>query len=242
MNHLSLFSGIGGLDIAAERAGFRAVGFVEREPYCQAVLRRRFPNVPVYDDVRTFKPAAGSATVVSGGFPCQDISYAGYGAGLAGERSGLFYEFARIVREVGPDFVVVENVAALLARGMGEVLGTFSDLGFDAEWSGVSACAVGAPHMRPRVFIVAYAHRLDGRERVRDSLTQAFGEVSTGHRFARARAGYRERLANPSALYRDANGVAFGMDRNRGIGNAVHPDQAEPIYQAIARCLRSDAT
>jgi DNA (cytosine-5)-methyltransferase 1 len=239
VNHLSLFSGIGGLDIAAERAGFQTVGFVEREPYCQAVLRRRFPGVPVHDDVCTFEPEAGLASVVSGGFPCQDISYAGYGAGLSGERSGLFYQLARIVRLVGPDFVVLENVAALLARGMGEVLGTLSDLGFDAEWSGVSACAVGAPHMRPRVFLVAYSDRLNGRARVRDSLAQAFGEVSSGHRFEGARARYRERMADPSALYRDAHGVAFGMDRNRGIGNAVHPDQAEPIYQAIARVIAS---
>lgn len=240
MNHVSLFAGLGGLDIAAERAGFRTVALVEREPYAQAILRRRFPGVPIHDDVCTFRPAAGCASVVSGGFPCQDISYAGFGAGITGERSGLFYEAARIISEVGPDFAVLENVSALLARGMGEVLGTLSDLGFDAEWSVVSACSVGAPHMRPRVFVVAYSHRLDGRERVRDSLTQAFRSVSSGHRFQSARARYRERMADPSALYRDAHGVAFGMDRNRAIGNAVHPDQAEPIYEAIARCLTSN--
>lgn len=233
--HLSLFAGIGGLDLAAERAGLRTIACVEREPYCQAVLRRRFPSAAIYDDVRTFEPPAGYARVISGGFPCQDISYAGYGAGLEGDRSGLFYELARIVRLVGPEFVVVENVAALLTRGMGEVLGTFADLGFDAEWSAVSACSVGAPHMRWRLFIVAYADRIHGREGFRDSLAQAFGEVSAGHRFESARAGYRERMANPSALYRDANGVEFGMDRNRAIGNAVHPDQAAPIYQAIVR-------
>jgi DNA (cytosine-5)-methyltransferase 1 len=237
IDHISLFAGIGGLDLAAERAGFRTVAFVEREPYCQAVLRSRWPGVPIHDDVCTFRPARGSARVVSGGFPCQDISYAGDGAGLDGERSGLFYELARILDEVGPDFAVLENVAALLTRGMGDVLGTLSDLGFDAEWSVTSACSVGAPHMRQRVFIVAYADRLDGWPRVRDSLAQAFREVSAGDRFESARAGYRQRLANPSALYRDADGVPFGMDRNRAIGNAVHPDQAAPIYQAIARCM-----
>lgn len=234
MNHLSLFSGIGGLDLAAEWAGFRTVGFVERDPYCQRVLAKHWPGVPIWDDVREFHPGPRFAGIISGGFPCQDISYAGDGAGLAGERSGLWYEFARIIGDVGPRFVVVENVAALLDRGLADVLGTLADLGFDAEWSTVSACSVGAPHMRQRVFIVAYSDREHGRSRIRHSLARAYRQVSQGDGFARARAGWRARLANPSALYGGADGIRDGSHRNRAIGNAVSPAQAYPIFRAIA--------
>lgn len=234
LRHLSLFSGIGGLDLAAKWAGFRTVAFVERDRYCQRVLARHWPGVPIFDDVRTFKPARGSAEVISGGFPCQDISYAGDGAGLAGGRSGLWYEFARIIGDVGPRFVVVENVAALLDRGLADVLGTLADLGFDAEWSTVSACSVGAPHMRQRVFVVAYADREHGRSRLRHSLARSFRQVSEGDGFARSRAGWRARLANPSALYGGAHGLRDGSQRNRAIGNAVSPAQAYPLFRAIA--------
>lgn len=154
----SLFAGIGGFDLGFERAGMECKWQVEIDPYCQKVLAKHWPNVRRHDDVRTFPPAGDwSVDVICGGFPCQDISYAGKGAGLAGERSGLFYEAMRIVREVGPRIVVLENVAALLTRGLDQVLGTLASLGFDAEWHCVSAAHVGAPHIRDRAFIVAYA-------------------------------------------------------------------------------------
>ncbi len=131
---------------------------VEKDPYCRAVLAKHWPNATRYNDVCTVGAHnLASVDVICGGFPCQDISYAGKGAGLEGERSGLWYEFARIVGEMGPRYVVVENVAALLTRGLDAVLGTLADLGYDAEWSGVQACDVGAPHRRDRIFIIAYA-------------------------------------------------------------------------------------
>jgi DNA (cytosine-5)-methyltransferase 1 len=242
VNVLDLFSGIGGLALGLKQAGWRTAAFCEAEPYCRRVLKRRWPGVPCYDDVRTLTAgrlrADGiSVNAIAGGFPCQDISYAGFGAGLSGDRSGLFFEYARLIGELGPDIVLVENVSALLDRGMGEVLGTLSDLGYDALWDTVSACSVGHPHMRRRVFIVAYAHRLDGWERFRHSFARSYRTLQTIDRFESARARERARLANPSELYRGADGLPFGMERNRAIGNAVAPAVAETIGRAIMMAL-----
>ena len=139
MNVLDLFSGIGGLALGLKRAGMRSVAFCEAEPYCRRVLERHWPGVPVYDDVRTLtadrlKADGVSVNAIAGGFPCQDISYAGFGAGLAGERSGLFFEYARLIGELGPDLAIVENVSALLVRGIDRVLGDLATCGYDAEW------------------------------------------------------------------------------------------------------------
>jgi DNA (cytosine-5)-methyltransferase 1 len=232
---LDLFSGIGGFSLGLERAGMQTIAFCERDEFCQRVLAKHWPEVPIHDDITTLDGTQyrGAADVVCGGFPCQDISYAGNGAGLAGERSGLWFEFARIIREVEPDFVLVENVAALLTRGMGDVLGTLASLGFDAEWDCVSACAVGHTHMRRRVFIVAYANRLNGRSRIRDSLTRAFRALPAINRFQDTRASQKARLENPSALYGGAHGVPYGMERNRGHGNAIVPQIPEQIGLAV---------
>ena len=161
---LSLFSGAGGLDLGLRLAipGSRVVAYVEREAYAAATLVARMEDAtldpaPVWDDVSTFdgRPWRGIVDCVAGGFPCQDISVAGRGAGIRGARSGLWSEFARIIREVGPDYVFVENVEALAVRGLDTVLGDLAGLGFDAEWSVFSAAAVGAPHLRKRLFILA---------------------------------------------------------------------------------------
>ena len=158
-----LFAGIGGFSLGLERAGMKCKWQVEIEPYARAVLKKHWPEVPKHDDVRTFPPQGDySVDLICGGFPCQDISLAGKGAGLAGARSGLWYEFARIIGDIRPRYVVVENVAALLNRGMGTVLGDLSSLGYDAEWHVVPASAVGAPHRRDRVWIVANARREHG--------------------------------------------------------------------------------
>jgi DNA (cytosine-5)-methyltransferase 1 len=155
----SLFAGIGGFDLGLERAGMRCEWQVEIDPYARAVLAKHWPDVRRHEDVRTFPPPEGEwgVDVICGGFPCQDISVAGKGAGLAGARSGLWYEYARIIGELRPRYVIVENVAALLARGMGTVLGDLSTLGYDAEWHVIPASAVGAPHRRERIWIVAHA-------------------------------------------------------------------------------------
>lgn len=159
LNLMDLFSGIGGFSLAAKwLGGFETVQFVEREPFCQQILRKHWPDVPIHDDICTFQSEPGSADVVVGGFPCQDISQAGKGAGLAGSRSGLFYELLRVVRMVGPRYVVLENVAAITHRGMDDVLGALAEAGYDAEWACIPAAAVGACHQRDRWWCVAYAN------------------------------------------------------------------------------------
>lgn len=234
----SLFAGIGGLDLGLERAGHVCRWQVEIDPFCRRVLAKHWPDVRRYEDVRdvgahNLEPV----DLICGGFPCQDVSYAGVDAGragLSGARSGLWYEFARVVREMGPSLVLVENVAALLVRGLGDVLGTLADIGYDAEWSDLSACALGAPHVRSRLFIVAYPHRFDGWSRVRDSAPRPDAPLPPLDGPEGSRARYRARLENPSALYGGADGVPFGMERNRAIGNAVAPDVAEWIGRRLA--------
>jgi DNA (cytosine-5)-methyltransferase 1 len=135
--------------------------------------------------------------IIAGGFPCQDISYAGKGAGLDGERSGLFYEVARIVSEMGPRFVVLENVSALLTRGMGDVLGTLASLGYDAEWHCITASSVGAPHRRDRVFIIAHA------QSERCGARRSRRTTSVGSRQEDA-----SEVADPEIVRRDIGGVA----------------------------------
>lgn len=159
----SLFSGIGGFELGFEATGrFETWWQVECDPYATKVLEKHWPDVQRHDDVCTWpNETTEPVDVLIGGFPCQDISYAGKGAGLDGERSGLFYELMRIVRVVGPKYVVLENVAALFTRGLDQVLGTLASHGYDAEWEVVSAASVGAPHRRDRVFILGYlAHSI----------------------------------------------------------------------------------
>lgn len=168
MNVGSLFAGIGGFDLGLERAGMQVAWQVELDPYCRAVLARHFPAARRFEDV--CQVGAGDLApvdLICGGFPCQDLSAAGRGAGLAGARSGLWSEFARIVRELRPGYVLVENVPALLTgKGkrwdrapVGRVLGDLAEAGYDAEWACLSAREFGAPHLRKRIWLVAYPAR-----------------------------------------------------------------------------------
>ena len=162
MNELALFAGAGGGILGGKLLGWRTVCAVEWEPYPASVLVARqndkvLPPFPVWDDVQTFdgKPWRGIVDVISGGFPCQDISSAGKGAGIDGERSGMWREMARIIREVEPRFVFVENSPMLTSRGLGRVLGDLSSMGFDAAWGVLGAADVGANHQRDRIWIIA---------------------------------------------------------------------------------------
>ena len=154
----SLFAGIGGLDLGLERAGMECKWQVENDDYATRVLAKHWPNVRRWDDITTFKPSGKKWAVdlICGGFPCQDISCAGKGAGLDGERSGLFFEAIRVVELLRPRWLLLENVAALLNRGLDKVLGTLATIGYDAEWHCLQAADFGAPHLRDRVFILAY--------------------------------------------------------------------------------------
>lgn len=180
----SLFAGIGGIDLGFERAGMRCVWQVEIDDYASRVLAKHWPTVRRWPDVRTWPQADTQwVDVIAAGFPCQDISYAGTGEGLDGSRSGLFYEVARIVRTLGPRIVVLENVAALLTRGMGDVLGTLAAIGYDAQWHCIPAAAIGAPHIRDRAFIVAHAQSvgLDEGTGLRSGNSKLRGRRHVGH-------------------------------------------------------------
>ena len=166
MRELALFAGAGGGILGGLLLGWRTVGAVEIDAYCRSVLLARqrdgfLPRFPIWDDVRTFDgyPWRGRIDVISGGFPCQDISSAGAGAGLSGDRSGLWFEFERIIEEVEPTYVFIENSPYLRTRGLVTVLQGLARLGFDAEWGVFSAKEVGAPHERKRMWIVAHADR-----------------------------------------------------------------------------------
>ena len=174
----SLFAGIGGFELGFEATGrFETRWQVECDAYATKVLEKHWPDVQRHDDVCTWpNETTQPVDVIIGGFPCQDISYAGKGAGLDGKRSGLFYELVRIVRVVGPRYIVLENVAALFTRGMDQVLGSLASHGYDAEWEVVSAASVGAPHRRDRVFIIGYAADSDSfgeRENVKRHVVQS---------------------------------------------------------------------
>ena len=157
MRHLDLFSGIGGFALAARWAGFETIGFCEIDKYAQKVLKKNFPGVPIYEDVTKLNGSQfKDIYLLTGGFPCQDISIAGKGAGIEGERSGLWSELFRIISEVGPRYALIENVPALTFRGGTRVIGDLAEIGYDTEWQIVGADDVGAPHRRKRIWIVAY--------------------------------------------------------------------------------------
>jgi DNA (cytosine-5)-methyltransferase 1 len=167
VNELALFAGAGGGILGGQLLGWRTVCAVEYDPYAAGVLLARqndglLPPFPIWDDVRTFdgRPWRGRVDVVSGGFPCQDISAAGKGAGIDGERSGLWVQMARIIGEVRPRFAFVENSPMLASRGLGVVLGDLAAMGFDARWGVLGAADVGAPHLRERIWIVAESNRI----------------------------------------------------------------------------------
>jgi len=211
---LDLFSGIGGFSLGLERSGgFKTVAFCEIDPYCRRVLRKHWPEVPQYDDVRTLTAerlaadGIGDIDVITGGFPCQDLSVAGKQRGMGeGTRSGLWSEIVRLVGEIRPKYVIVENVAALLTgpserRGgwFGRVLGDLAECGFDAEWENIPAATMGAPHLRERVWLVGYprqtrseqhaAMAFDGKLELRDGKFDAQGSTSDAERIRQSESG-----------------------------------------------------
>ena len=187
----SLFAGIGGLELGLESTGrFKTVWQVERDEYASKVLAKHWPNATRHDDVCKFPPDDSDrwkVDVICGGFPCQDISYAGKGAGLDGERSGLFFEAVRIICDLEPRYFVLENVAALLARGLDRVLGTLASVGYDAVWHCIPAAHVGAPHIRDRVFVIGSANPLcHGEDREANARVTA-GASEVGERCEQGR-------------------------------------------------------
>lgn len=253
----SLFAGIGGLDLGLERAGMKCVWQVEIDSYARRVLEKHWPAVRRWNDVRTFPPEGEwGCDLIAGGFPCQDISKAGHvqgeRRGLDGERSGLWGEFLRCIRHIRPPFVLVENVSKLLVRGLGRIVGDLAQIGYDAEWHCLPAALFGAPHIRDRVFLFAYTFggrlRLSGRSPFIRAATPMQGKPQKWdrlwtHPYAVGPLdgvdGYPDNLpwfAEPG-VDRVVNGIPNGLDRLRGLGNAVVPQVAEWIGRRIMEAV-----
>jgi DNA (cytosine-5)-methyltransferase 1 len=258
MTHLSLFSGIGGLDIAAEMAGFQTVGQCEYADYPTKVLEKHWPNVPRWRDVRDltaadFTTRTGLATVdcISGGFPCQPHSVAGKRKASADERD-LWPEFRRVIGEIKPRWVVAENVPGLLSSEDGRffrgILRDFAEMGFDVGWATFSAASVGAIHRRERVAIVAHSNSQSGRrvfsrKRIEKTARDEKERFWGGHReWIKQRTGITAVLPMGGAelikplVLRSDDGIRNKLDRNKCLGNSVVPQQFYPIFKAIAEC------
>jgi DNA (cytosine-5)-methyltransferase 1 len=237
MKFISLFAGIGGIDLGLERAGMTCVAQVEKDEFCRRVLQKNWPEVPRFEDVRHVgKHNLPYCELLAGGFPCQDLSFAGTGGGINAERSGLWGEFHRLICELRPRFVLVENVTALLNRGMGRVLGDLSSSGYDAQWQVLRASDFGAPHERARLFIIAYTSgiRPGGHEVFRGYSTQSNAEWLTDtfalhfETFRRSYPRVPERLFVDDGIPLES--LKAGM---RASGNAVVPQVAEFLGRQI---------
>ncbi|WP_417790662.1 DNA cytosine methyltransferase [Terasakiella pusilla] len=230
---LDLFSGIGGFSLGLERTGgFKTVAFCEIEEFPRKVLRKHWPEVPQYDDVRTLTADqlardGISVDVICGGFPCQDISPAGKGEGIKGGRSSLWFEFSRLIGEIRPCFVIVENSGLLPSRGLGSVLGSLAEGGYDAEWAPIPAGCVGAPHWRERTWIIAYPKR---SERRKEPYFRAIGRVG---RIGEQMAWDGSWEAALAKFRRLDDGIPRSVASTDGYRNAVVPQIPEAIGYAI---------
>jgi DNA (cytosine-5)-methyltransferase 1 len=253
----SLFAGIGGFDLGFERAGLQCKWQVEINEFCRRVLAKHWPDVRRHDDVKTFPPEGSDldewrADVICGGFPCQDISkaarFVNRQVGIAGERSGLWSEYARIVRVLRPRFVVVENSTALLAGDIGRVLGDLAEIGFHAEWHCLPSAAVGAPHIRDRVFILAHTDGKRIRGQRYSQIARKTGEVQRETRQWTRLWTHTQPVGEACRVADDGhNGgwdceprvdrvvcrIPNAVERNRGYGNAVCPVVAEWIGRRL---------
>jgi DNA (cytosine-5)-methyltransferase 1 len=265
LDGLDLFSGIGGISLSL-REWVRPIAYCEFDPYCQGVLLSQMANgnlwvAPIWDDVCSLGKESGQLPsdvidIIYGGFPCQDISTCGTGKGLAGQRSGLFYEIVRLAKEIKPQYVFIENVPAITCRGGLEVVREIASLGYDCRWCVISAASIGAPHKRERWFLLAnannrlcqpenekicsrrnefnisnsksaYAQSIrmqEGRNSKRIEEGQSFTMVSSLR-------SYWEETECPFCGVDD--GIPYRVDRIKGLGNAVVPQQAKEAFKIL---------
>jgi DNA (cytosine-5)-methyltransferase 1 len=225
ITHLDLFSGLGGFALAARMiGGFETRQFVERDPYCQQVLNKNFPGVPIHENAETYSARPGAFDLITAGFPCQPHSSAGKRKASKDKRD-LWPELYRIICQVQPRWIVLENVVGLLSSESGRffrtILWDLAKAGFDAEWDTLSACALGAPHTRARVFVVAYSNSLDGCKRLgiqsqhTESLQTIHDKPSLGF--------WMESHPRASGM---VDGLPRRLDSLRALGNSVSPQVA----------------
>ena len=257
MNGLSLFTGIGGIDVALSE-WVRPITYCEIEPYCQSVLLQRMqegylPKAPIWDDIRTLRDALFDSgiiykeiDIIYGGFPCQDISIAGSGKGLEGERSGLFFEIMHLAEEIKPKFLFLENVPAITTRGGIRIVKEITALGYDCRWCIISASEIGALHRRERWFLLAQSMSSYSSN---DSNSHSIPSEQTDKKTISISTNKKPRR-RPTRLYwplesvehwkktvseicRVTNGVSNGLDRLKSLGNSVVPEQVNRAFKYL---------
>ena len=224
MKHLDLFSGIGGFALAARRVGWQTIQFVEIEPYCQRVLAKNFPGVPIHDDIQTYTGAAGSADIITAGFPCQPSSQIGLRKGEQDDR-WLWPYVPPIIETVGPTWFVGENVIGLADMGLDQVLADLANLDYSVGVYDIPAGGVGANHERRRLWILAHTNS-EGLER-QPSTSNAERTATAGHDWS------SDRWMPTPRICRGSDGIPNRVDRIKGLGNAIVPQVAESLFRAI---------
>jgi DNA (cytosine-5)-methyltransferase 1 len=231
MRELALFAGAGGGLLASKILGWRTVGAVEWDDYARNVLVARqndgsLETFPIWDDVQTFDGRLwrGMVDVISGGFPCQDISTAGKGAGINGAKSSMWKHYKRIISEIRPKFAYIENSPALIVRGLDQVICDLAQIGYDHKWGVFSSADIGAEHVRERIFILAHPH---GAQLERGSLSSRVHQENTNTCNTR-------RGKDKSGVERTLNGVAFGSHRLKAIGNGQDPQVAARAFRILS--------
>lgn len=231
MTHGSLFSGIEGFGLGAAFAGIKTIWSCEFEDYQTKVIKKNFGNNhDINRDIRTYsKPPF--VDIISGGFPCQDISIAGEGVGITGSRSGLWVEMCRVVGEVRPRYIIIENSPMLLIRGFEQVLCNLSEIGYDCEWQCLSGTDFGIQQGRERLYCIAYSNEIDSKRSLQGSI---FRKPYLSRQFTRIYPGWRNRQFIPSPRFAGAsNGVPDRVDRTECLGNAVQPIIAHYLFECI---------
>jgi DNA (cytosine-5)-methyltransferase 1 len=237
LNGLDLFSGIGGISIALSD-WVRPIAYCEIDPYCQGVLISRMASgllrtAPIWDDIRSLCGAKfrREVDVIYGGFPCQDISVAGHGKGLAGERSGLFYEFLRLSREINPNFIFMENVPAICARGGLQVIEEIAFLGYDCRWCIIDASAY-VDQKRQRWFLLAKSRGLRQQQRPSEGI-QPERKAGLNEEPSNYKLSDMESWGAYARSVRKDHGILNRVDRIRALGNAVVPSQAKEAFKIL---------
>lgn len=260
MNELALFAGAGGGILGGKLLGWKTVCAVEFDEHARNVLiarqnDRSLEPFPIWDDVRTFdgKPWRGLVDVVSGGFPCQDISAAGTGKGLNGERSGLWSEMSRIIREVRPRFAFVENSPMLTVRGLGRVLGDLAEMGYNARWGVLGAFHASLPHVRERIWIIADSSEerrggiFGGADSDSRDMERHFQAITSAHRpleeFQRQRNEWQDKTEDslPSYLCRVDDGASLNVDRLERVGNMQSPLVVAKAWEIMTGAIKAGA-
>lgn len=233
MTHGSLFSGIGGFEIGAQRAGIKTIWNCEFEKYQRNILNKTDKDAEQFKDIRTAE-IKRYVDIISGGFPCQDISVAGKMEGIKGSRSGLWSEMWRIIRSIRPKYVIIENSPALLIRGFEQVLCDLSKIGYDVEWQCISNIAFGYPHKRERLYAIAYPHKIRSQgylceNRGTDSIFREWtSNQNDGYSLSK-----RIHEIPACAIIRNGNGFSNWTHRVGSLGNSVNPTLAHYLFECI---------